>query len=202
MKCYLRGLGVFLLALASWSAAASSASAGDLEQSVLAELNAIRAHPAAYARHLREAAQEGRGGVAVLARHDPAAVREAIAFLERQPALPPLSADGRLASAARAHVRAQGPSGSIGHGAAASGFGERLGLQKIAYTQAAEGISYGQSSGRDVVLQLVIDSGVRGRSHRRDVFGPAYDAAGVACGPHAVWGSMCVIDYAAGFSGR
>ena len=202
MNCYLRGLGLFLVALAGWGSAVSGALAGDLEQGVLAELNAIRAHPAAYARHLREAAQEGRGGVAVLARHDPAAVREAIAFLERQPALPPLSADAKLAAAARAHVRAQGPSGSIGHGAAAYGFGQRLDIQKIAYTQAAEGISYGQASARDVVLQLVIDSGVRSRSHRRDVFGQTYDAAGVACGPHAVWGSMCVIDYAAGFSGR
>lgn len=181
---------------------AASASAADLESGVLAELNAIRANPAAYAGHIRDAAQSGRGGVAVLARHDPAAVREAIAFLARQPALPPLAADSRLAAAARAHVRAQGPSGTVGHGVGSDGFGQRLDIQKIAFSQAAEGISYGQASARDVVLQLVIDSGVPGRSHRRDVFGPAYQTAGVACGAHAIWGSMCVIDYAAGFPAR
>ena len=47
-----------------------------------------------------------------------------------------------------------------------------------------------------VVRQLVVDSCVPNRAHRKDLFGGAYQAGGVACGPHADYGAMCVIDFA------
>jgi uncharacterized protein YkwD len=60
----------------------------------------------------------------------------------------------------------------------------------------AESISYGQDRPADVVRQLVIDSRVPSRGHRRDMFSAAWSAAGVGCGSHPRWGAMCVIDYA------
>jgi uncharacterized protein YkwD len=172
--------------------------AGPFEDAVLAELNNVRAHPQAYARELRRQqvveASYGQEGYGVT-RDDPRAVEEAIAFLMRQPPLPPLARDGRLAAAARQHAARQGPRGEIGHGPPGS-LGRRLQGAGIYAGFAAEGISYGQRSPRDVVRQLVVDSGVPNRAHRRDLLGRGYQAAGVACGPHAEWGSMCVIDYA------
>ena len=47
-----------------------------------------------------------------------------------------------------------------------------------------------------MVRQLVVDSGVPNRAHRKDLFGAAFQTGGVACGPHADYGAMCVIDFA------
>jgi uncharacterized protein YkwD len=177
---------------------AAPAAAGTYEDRVLAELNHVRAHPQALAHELRraevaEASYGDRDGP--LAQEDPEAVEDAIAFLMRQRPLPPLAGDGRLAAAARDHVARQGPTGAVGHGPPGS-LGRRLRAAGVWAGLEAESISYGQRSPHAVIRQLVIDSRVPGRGHRMDVFGPRFQAAGVACGAHAEWGSMCVIDFA------
>jgi len=180
-------------------AAPGAARAGGFEDAVLAEINQVRAHPQAYARQLRReqlraARYYGEEGYGVT-RDDPDAVEDAIDFLMRQSPLPPLSRDSRLAAAAHVHASRQGATGGVGHGAPGS-LGRRLQAQGLYAGIEAESISYGQRSPQDVVHQLVVDSGVPNRGHRKDMFGHAFQAAGVACGPHAQWGAMCVIEYA------
>lgn len=163
--------------------------AADLDADVLAEINYVRAHPADYARELRRAPDW------VFDQEEPGAVAEAIDFLERQRPLPPLKGDRRLGAAALQHVRTQGPRGEVGHGAVGS-FGLRLRAAGVYAGMSAENISYGHNDARAVVRQLIIDSRVAGRGHRRNIFTASYSAAGVACGGHRQWGSMCVIDFA------
>jgi uncharacterized protein YkwD len=162
------------------------AQAARLDDAVLDELNFARARPAEYARELRRDLHRS---------DDPAAVEEAIRFLERQDALPPLEADRRIAAAARQHAQAQGARGDVGHGAA-GGLGQRLRGQGVWAGLSAENISYGFDDPRDIVRQLIVDSGVPGRGHRRNIFAAGYQLAGVACGPHRAYGAMCVIDFA------
>ena len=100
-----------------------------------------------------------------------------------------------MAAAAREYAARQGPSGEVGHGPPGS-LGRRLQRQQLFAGIEAESISYGQDAPRDVIRQLVVDSGVPNRAHRKDLFGRAFQAVGVGCGPHAEWGSMCVIDLA------
>lgn len=169
---------------------AGPALAGGLDSAVLAEVNWARAHPAEYARELDEQPPQD------IAYNDPEALDDAVAFLMRQSPLPPLREDARLAAAAESHAVAQGPSGEVGHHATAGGLGERLARQGVHAGLAAEDISYGYESARDVVRQLIVDSGVPGRGHRANIFGRAYQAAGVGCGPHSTYGAMCVIDFA------
>lgn len=166
-----------------------AAHAADLDEAVLAELNYVRTHPAEYARELRRAPEW------TFEQEEPGAVEEAIDFLERQQPLAPLKGDKRLGSAALQHVRMQGPRGEIGHGAAGS-LGVRLRAAGVYAGMAAENISYGHDDAQAVVRQLIIDSRVAGRGHRRNIFATGYTTAGVACGGHRQWGSMCVIDFA------
>lgn len=189
-----------LLAVPLLLAAPTPLRAAGFEDAVLAEINQIRADPPAYARELhrqlrRDAGDDdggrGRGAIG----DDPDAVEDAIDFLRRQPPLPPLARDSRLAAAARSHVMWQGPRGGVGHGAPGA-LGRRLQAQGLWAGLEAESISYGQRTPDDVVRQLVVDSGVPNRGHRKDLFGAAYQAAGVACGPHAEYGALCVIDFA------
>ncbi|GGL40168.1 CAP domain-containing protein [Caulobacter rhizosphaerae] len=176
--------GLLFLALAPAAEAASLTAR--LDDAVLDELNFARARPVEYADELRRELNRS---------DDPAAVEEAIDFLERQTSLPPLAPDRRIAAAARQHAQAQGPRGDVGHGPTGS-LGQRLRGQGVWAGLSAENISYGSEDPRDVVRQLIIDSGVPSRGHRRNIFAASYQLAGVACGPHRAYGYMCVIDFA------
>ncbi|MBI1683000.1 CAP domain-containing protein [Caulobacter hibisci] len=173
--------GLLLLALPALAAAQTQS------QAVLDEINYVRANPQAYARELAQ----GRPAMG----EDPDALDEAVAELQRQRPLPPLGADGRIDDAARDHVSAQAARGDVGHGAAGS-LGLRLRKYGVYAGLSAENISYGYDEPRDVVRQLVVDSGVPSRGHRRNILSTGYSLAGVACGGHRSYGAMCVIDFA------
>jgi uncharacterized protein YkwD len=64
----------------------------------------------------------------------------------------------------------------------------------------AENIAYGQRSARATVMALIVDAGVRGRDHRRNIFNPNYNAAEAAYGPHARYDNVCSIDFASGYA--
>jgi uncharacterized protein YkwD len=165
-----------------------------LDAGVLHELNLARTHPQAYARALQDAAARSRASGAY---DDPAAFHEAVDFLRRQRPLPPLAADRALGAAALSHAAYQGRQGGFGHvGARGESLGERLRRHGAFASLMAEDISYGYASPREVVLQLIVDSGVPSRGHRANIFNPAFREAGVACGPHRVYGAMCVVDFA------
>ena len=180
-----------LLASFFVAATAEPALADRFETEVLSEINQARANPSSYARALLR----GKVSYGERGHDDPEALEDAVAFLMRQPRLAPLAHNPRLADAAADHVESQGPRGKIGHGGTGA-FGKRLQAHGVYAGLAAEAISYGQPTPRDVVRQLVIDAGVPNRGHRRDIFGRNYQAAGVACGPHLKWGDMCVIEFA------
>jgi uncharacterized protein YkwD len=172
----------------------ASAHERSLDNGVLYELNLARTQPQAYARALQDAARQSRASGAY---DDPDAFYEAVDFLRRQPALPPLGADAALEGAASAHTDYQGSQGGFGHtGPRGESLGERLRRHGAFASLMAEDISYGYSSPREVVLQLIVDSGVPSRGHRANIFNPAFREAGVACGPHRVYGAMCVVDFA------
>lgn len=173
-----------------------SSHAESLEDAVLAEINFARTQPQRYAEELEREAEENNT-IAGMRIDDRAALSEAIAFLRRQAPLPALRVDHRIAEAADGHVRRQGPRGDVGHGGAGDdGLSQRLQRQGVWAGLVAETISYGHDNPFGVVSQLIIDSGVPGRGHRKTIFGQALRAAGAACGGHRVYGAMCVIDFA------
>jgi uncharacterized protein YkwD len=174
--------------------APAHAGAPGLEARVLEEVNHARTHPADFARLLRDYRnhpQDGRTSV-----EGPAALDEAIEFLERQAPLPPLKADARLARSAAGYARDQGPQGFTGHVSAdGATLSDRVHRQQVWSMSTAEAISYGYENPRDVVRQLIVDDGVSSRGHRKVLFDAFLQFAGVGCGPHRVYGAMCVIDF-------
>jgi len=190
------------LALAFAMAAAglpSVAWAGEVDDAVLAEVNFARTHPQDYARRLMlQPVSDWEHALGPDTRSaDPGAFAEAVEFLMRQTPLPPLGRDEVLAAAALEHVEAQGPAGEIGHdGQDGERFDARLRRHGLQAKVAAENIAYGPSNPGDVVRELIIDSGVASRGHRRNIFHPELATAGVACGPHRDYAAMCVMDFA------
>ncbi len=174
----------------------------DVARAVERHINLARTDPAAYARRLRahRALYDGHvfrepGAIAIRTEEGVAAVDEAIAFLERQTPLPPLSASDILRRAAADHVADQGPRGALGHhGSDGSAFTDRI-ARHGGPRSGGENIAYGGDTGEAVVIQLIVDDGVPDRGHRTNIFRSGYVSAGAACGPHRAYRYMCVIDF-------
>jgi uncharacterized protein YkwD len=184
-----------LLAVAGLVAGAPThAATPGMEARVLEEVNYARTHPADFARLLRDYRNHPEDGRTTI--EGPAALDEAIEFLERQSPLPPLKADARLARSAAGYARDQGPQGFTGHVSAdGATLSDRIHRQQVWSMSSAEAISYGYENPRDVVRQLIVDDGVSSRGHRKVLFDTLLRFAGVGCGPHRVYGAMCVIDF-------
>ena len=185
---------VFLAALAA-APTSTVADSRRFEDVVLAQINFARQHPADYARQLEAL---GIDDAVAEATPEPDALGEAIAFLDRQAPLKPLRPDARLVASAMDHVVEQGPSGAVGHGR----FGQRLQARLAGAGLAAEDIDYGEHSPDQVVRRLIVDAGVPNRGHRSNIFGAHFELSGVSCGPHRVYGAMCVIDFAGAIVSR
>ena len=181
--------------------------ARQIEREIVAEMNFARTDPAGYARMLEGLLPRFDGrilrrtdGSLLETEEGPPAVREAIAALRRQRPVGPLTLSPGMSLAARDHVRDQGPDGRTGHdGRDGSSAAERVSRYGKWDVVLRENIAYGPRSARDVVAGLIIDDGVRDRGHRVNMFDGASTVAGVACGPHAKYGAMCVIVYAGRF---
>lgn len=194
-----------------WLPAGAWAVTGDFGRQFLEETNVARTQPHRYAEYLREL----RGGFIgkgyrvpgsfnlVMTQEGVAAVEEAIDFLSRQRPVPALYWSPGLARAAAELVKEQAASGATGHDGERSGsFRQRIERQGNWDTAIAENIGYGPDTARRMVMDLIIDDGVPGRGHRKNIFNPSFAIAGAACGPHPIFRKMCVMEFAAKFKSK
>ncbi|PKL26802.1 MAG: CAP domain-containing protein [Spirochaetae bacterium HGW-Spirochaetae-3] len=181
--------------------------ASTMEERILEELNLARTRPGRYVEVLRDYRAfirgdllERPGEIPVMLREGVRAVDEAIAFLERQKPLAPLSISRGLSLAAADHVRDQGKTGRTGHtGSDRSTMTARAERYGSWRKTIGENIAYGAGSARDVVIQLVVDDGVASRGHRANIFNPGFLVVGLAFGDHPEFRTICVQDFAGGF---
>jgi uncharacterized protein YkwD len=102
-------------------------------------------------------------------------------------------------------VRAQAKSKETGHGSGRLAMARRIQRHGDWTIAIGEAISYGPyvaERGRDVIAQLIVDDGVPSRGHRKTLYDKDYRLAGVSCGPHPTFETVCVIDFAGGEKGR
>jgi uncharacterized protein YkwD len=180
----------------------------NLSTQVLAEINLARTQPRTYAGFLLRFRSHFRGKsypvpestTLVQTGEGVTAVDEAIAFLTRVKPLQPLAWSDGLGEAAGELAEEQGRSGDTGHtGRQSRGMRERVEQHGKWSGRIGENIGYGPEDARSMVMQLIIDDGVPERGHRKNFFSAAFSTAGVACGNHSRYGSVCVIDLAEGF---
>jgi uncharacterized protein YkwD len=173
---------------------------------IIHEMNLARQNPALYATFVEQTRQNYSGRVCLLpgnvrlrTREGVRALDDAIQFLRRAKPQPPLALSPGLCLAAADHCREQA-GGAIGHhGSHGSDPGNRIRRYGVLSQGWAENIAYGHHTAREIVLALIVDDGVRGRGHRKNILNPTYNVAGAAYGPHARFGSVCSIDFASGY---
>lgn len=194
----------FLFILAGLLAASAAQAATPSPEALLAAVNAARADPAGYAEGLRQSRRLYDGKLYQPPRQTPvltdeglAAVDDAIQFLERQPALPPMSLADPLTRSALSHALDQSRTGRLGHnGSDGSSFSDRIRREGAWQGMAAENIAYGANDAEGVVRQLIVDDGVADRGHRTNLFSSLLKNMGAACEGHAQYVQVCVMDYA------
>ena len=120
----------------------------------------------------------------------PAAVQEAITFLENMQPVGELTWSSEMAKACRDHVLDQGPKGATGHtgsdGSTSWSRTARYGTR----TGSGECITYGQTTGIAVVMRLLVNDGVPSRAHRKIITDPDHKVVGNFSGPHEKYRMM------------
>ena len=193
----------------------SAASLSTLEKEVVHEINLARTQPQEYVTFLAQlrphyvgnqlrrpgdmAPVHSRGAV-LITREGVKAVDEALASLRATAPLPPLAVSRGLSLAVKDHVQDQGPKGGASHqGSDGSNSGARANRYGRWQGKIGENIAFGIASARGMIMNLIIDDGVPGRGHRKNLFDPQFRVVGVACGPHKTMQIMCVMMFAEGY---
>ncbi len=182
-----------------------------LEREVIEETNLARTQPLKYVEFLQEYKKcfinkrivklPGRGRT--MTKEGPAAVDEAIDALKKVKPCKALSPSKGLSLAAKDHVKDTGSKGITGHsGTDKSSSSDRCKRYGTWLRTVGENISYGVPDARGIVLQLIIDDGVKNRGHRKNLYNAMYGVVGVNIGTHKIYGTMCVLDYAGGYKDK
>lgn len=180
-----------------------------LEQEIILELNKVRTRPAEYNRLYIEPMRgffqgdllQYPGEIPIRTREGIAALEECIEVLGRTEALGTLNPSEGLNQAARDHADDQRISGDTGHrGSDGTDPFDRMRRYGAYEGWAGENIAYGESAARRIVIGLLIDDGVPGRGHRKNILNPDFSVVGVAHARHPSIRTVTVMDFASGFT--
>jgi len=186
---------------------ASGAALSEVERDLLREINQARALPSVYASYLEKLKPQFKGkdytapGKPALTTEEGwSAVEEAIKFMRAAKPLGPLATSPGLCLAALSHVKDQSGSGATGHRGGDTNLIEQR-VKPFGTWQGGigENLAYGNESARERLLTWLIDDGFGSRGHRMRIMSPNYRVAGVSCGPHPQFQTMCVLTLAGGF---
>ena len=177
---------------------------------IAAEISLLRSNPQGYCQYLEAHIDRFVTDDAYVLKDSPnvrymteegkKAVLECIDDLRNTQPMSPMEPNALLEKAAFDHVNdlASHP-GLSGHegsdGSQARDRIERYG--KFEYT-CGENIDYGMNTCRDIIVHLLIDDGVPGRGHRKNLLETKFLAVGASFGSHHEYRCCCVMDFAGG----
>lgn len=157
----------------------------NLEQEILAQINQARTDPIAYSQWLESTKKyfEGSqfklpGEKQVITNKGLENLNEAIVFLKNLQPLEAVNRTEELSQMARDRI------------AEAANQANNVKINPL-----DDNLSYGKQTAQGIVMQLIVDDGVRDRRHRHNIFNPNARATGVACGENSTYKNMCLITF-------
>jgi len=91
-----------------------------------------------------------------------------------------LAPEKDLYNVAKGHASLSGKRGTTGH----QRFEKRYGPLMGKYNDVAENCAYGYEDPMVILIELLIDEGIRNLGHRKNLLNPNYNSLGVAIRPH------------------
>jgi uncharacterized protein YkwD len=160
------------------------------EQSILNEMNAVRANPKSYVPYVEEYKKRFKGnvvyfpnGAMIRTNEGITAVDEAIDFLKTASPVAPLKFVTGLAKTSNLQLSNLLDDPSLGHmskdGTQLPQRLEKFGSVGSIY---AENITYDAPTPLEIILAMIVDDGVKSRGHRKNLFGSDFRQVGIAYG--------------------
>ena len=184
----------------------------NLEKDVILHLNMVRSNPPKYARDfiaprsryykgkLYREPWEPSNFAGYVKQEGVEAVRECVSAMEQTSSVALLRPSKGLTLAAADHAVDQFHTGDTGHiGSDGSKTLTRFARHGWWQTIMGENISYGPVTGREIVVGLLVDDGIRDRGHRENILNSQFRVVGVSIQKHPVYRYVCVIDFAGAF---
>jgi uncharacterized protein YkwD len=182
-----------------------------VEKDVILEMNKARSNPKKYAelyiqprlRYYSGNNYSVPGQITIVTQEGKKAVDNCISVMSKMQATPLLTPELGLSLGAKDHTADQGKTGQTGHdGSDKSDPFIRINRYGGGYKTAGENLAYGPTTGRDIIVDLLIDDGVPSRGHRTNIMNKSFTQSGVSFGTHPQYRTMCTITYANGYTSK
>ena len=177
-----------------------------IEKDVILEMNKARSDPKKYAElYIRPKLEyfigknySAPGQITIATKEGKTAVNNCINSMLKMPTVGLLTPELGMSLAAKDHVNDQSKTGKTGHtGSDKSSPFKRMERYGSWDTLAGENLAYWYSTGREIIVALLVDDGVTSRGHRTNIMNKSFSKTGVSVGTHPRYGLMCAIEYAA-----
>lgn len=178
----------------------------EIEEQVAIEHNRIRKDPNSYIvklqdyqKHFREKVLHQPGEDPIQTYEGKEAIELAIQFLKTQKPVGELIYNKNISKACKDHVNDIGPKGFTSHeGSDGKNISDRIEKYCEWDGACAESIDFGFKNAENIIMNLLIDDGVKERYQRKNLFHPELKYVGVAAGPHKDYGILVVVGYTKG----
>ena len=174
-----------------------------IKKEVIIETNRIRTNPKAYIPILEKYLENFDDNIltrpdkneCIETQEGPRAYKEAIEFLKNQKPINEIEYDEEASKVAEEYAKILSNSVEDERGEDESHIEERV-EKYLDYDFAiSECIDFGGSTGEEVIVNLLVDDGVKLRTHRDNLFNNKFQYYGVAVAPHQEYDYCTVIDY-------
>jgi uncharacterized protein YkwD len=182
-----------------------------VEKDVILEMNKVRVDPKKYAelyikptlKYYSGKNYNEPGQITLVTQEGVTAVNSCISALSKAAAVGLLQPEKGIWLAAKDHALDQSKTGKTGHtGNDKSDPFKRMERYGGGYNTAGENCAYGPNTGRDIVVQFLVDDGVPSRGHRTNIMNKSFTQTGLSVQTHPQFRYVCVIDYANGYTSK
>ena len=176
----------------------------ELEKEINEEINNVRKNPPKYIEYLEDYKKVLKEKVLYRPNQMPfqmkegaASIDNAIAHLRNLQSIAPLKTSEMLTIVANNQLKDLQENPKLGHyGKDGSDLRKRLAKVGKSGKNASENINYRDKIARQAVLTMIIDDGVKSRTHRKNILNPLFNLLGVSCGIAVDKRMICVLVFA------